>query len=154
MKSFFEKLDSRLTGNKLYDWYYSQIWARIWRVFMYYPQEFKSKIKKSHQRAKFGISDEDCWSVSDWFYETLCEACKRFIKDEYGKEEPDWNTWLCTTHDKALYERLNNYISSYQEYKKHLLDDSKRLLELEKEREKIHKLAAKIVKDDIESLWT
>lgn len=51
-----DALDDVLTGNKLYDFYYRQIWSRVWRLFIKYPKDLCFFIKRVIQRGKYGIS--------------------------------------------------------------------------------------------------
>lgn len=155
ISSTFYALDDVLEGNKLYDWYYDNVWCRIWRLFKHYPKEFKLLIKRYTQRGKTCVSMQDCWSVSDWLYESFAEACRKFILEEYGKTEPNWKEWVCQTHDKKLYKKLTKYIKTVENYKKHLSEEDFEDYDLlDKEREDIHKQILSIIKDDVENMWS
>lgn len=118
-----DALDDVLTGNKLYDFYYRQIWSRIWRLFMKYPKDFYFFIKRVIQRGKYGISKQDAWAVNEYMLQVLYHGLKYFLFDEYGDEPIDWAARSCETHDEELYNDAKNYIKSYEQRQESTIDN-------------------------------
>lgn len=116
VKCFFSALDQKFDSNKLYDWYWWNIWSNITKPY-YKLVESKDQRKYDKQRIKFGVSEQDCWSIPDWLLETMYNALTRFVQDEYGKEPINWKERCCETHDKKLYNEIKKYLEEYEHLK-------------------------------------
>ena len=77
----FAKIDDRLTGNKYYDWYWSNIWCPIWRFFWGNPSEFLHRRKIMRQRARLGYSHEDYWCLNYHLAKYLAGVLEDWSKD-------------------------------------------------------------------------
>lgn len=121
IKCFFSALDQKLEGNKLYDWYWWNIWANITKPFNKLSS-LKEQRKYDKQRIKFGVSEQDCWSIPDWLLETMYNALKNFVRGEYGEEPINFKEHICETHNKRLYNEIQKYFKEYE----HLKDIRKR----------------------------
>ena len=126
VKCFFSTLDQKLEGNKLYDWYWWNIWSNLWNFIYTKPLERRSQRKYNKQRIKYGVSEQDCWSIPDWLLDTMYHALTNFLMGEYGStslEAIDWKEHACSTHDKKLFKDIQKYLSEYE----HLLNIRKRI---------------------------
>ena len=79
--NIFDKIDEKLTGNKVYDFYYDKIWLRICYFFYYKPKDFFHRIKLFYQRGKLGYTHEDYWSLKDSIAEYLSGVLGDWSKD-------------------------------------------------------------------------
>lgn len=142
-----DALDDVLTGNKLYDFYYRQIWSRIWRLFMKYPKDFYFFIKRVIQRGKYGISKQDSWAVNEYMLQVLYHGLKYFLFDEYGDEPIKWEERSCETHDKKLYDDAKAFIKSYEVRENSSVEDC---YELDVACQKLFK---EFIQNHIEKIW-
>lgn len=123
LRDFFSRLDQKFEGNKLYDWYWWNIWSNIWKVCYAIPRDKCLQHKYNKQRIADGVSDQDCWSIPDWLLETMYNALGKFLLAEYGEEPVDWKEHTCKTHNKRLYDQIVAFRSEYE----HLLDIRERV---------------------------
>lgn len=113
IKCFLSALDQKLDGNKIYDWYWWHIWSNITKPFNKI-KDSSIQNKYNKQRIKFGVSEQDCWSIPDWLLDTMYNALQNFIKGEYGEGEINWKEHVCKTHDKKLYNAIQKYLKEYE----------------------------------------
>lgn len=63
-KGLFERLDEKLEGKKLYDFYWHHIWAPFYRIFIFKPRSFLHKVRLFFQRGRLGYTHEDYWCLN------------------------------------------------------------------------------------------
>lgn len=115
VKCFFSALDAKLDGNKLYDWYWWNIWSNITMPY-HKAKEHSEQKKYNKQRIKFGVSEQDCWSIPDWLLDTMNNALANFLIGEYGSTSyhgVDWKEHRCETHDKKLFKEIVAFREEY-----------------------------------------
>lgn len=159
--SFWNSLDDILDGNKLYGWYYTNIWTPIWKVFYDFPRTKLREYKENKERAKNGYTKTDACDIK-WYIENLLyKMLKDFLKAEYGDDPVDWSQRNCSTHDKVLYNDIKTYIDSYDKLmtvyeSDYTPTDVNIAIYREKERQAEYVLKAalaKIITEHLEKLW-
>ena len=69
--NLFDKIDRKLEGHKLYDFYYDHIWCPIYRTFYYRPKRFFHKVRMFFQRGRLGYTHEDYWALNCYLADYL-----------------------------------------------------------------------------------
>ena len=100
--NIFDKIDNKLEGNKIYDFYYKFIWSPIWRIFYYYPKSLFHKVRMFFQRGRLGYTHEDYWGFDYNLAKYLAGVLHDWAKN--GKSFPsedftakEWEYFLATS---------------------------------------------------------
>lgn len=105
-KGLFKRLDEKLEGNKLYDFYWHHIWAPFYRTFVFRPKDFFHRIQLFFQRGKLGYTHEDYWCLNYHLAKYLAGVLKDWstlphsYPSEYNKisfTEEEWDFFLTTS---------------------------------------------------------
>lgn len=92
VENIFDKIDRKLTGNKVYDFYYKHIWLNINHFFYQKPKSFFHNIKLFYQRGKKGYTEEDYWALNYHLAEYLAGVLR------------DWSN-KCHSHPTEFTEK-------------------------------------------------
>lgn len=101
--NIFDKIDNKLEGNKVYDFYYDHIWCPLCRLFYFRPKNFFHNIKLFIQRGKRGYSQEDYWCLNYYLAKYLAGVLDDWVEKSHsyplelsGKTftEKEWDLFL------------------------------------------------------------
>lgn len=111
--NIFDKIDNKLEGNKVYDFYYDHIWCPIWKIFYFYPKEFIHNTRMFFQRGRLGYTHEDYWGFNYNLAKYLAGVLQDWANN--GKSFPsEYNNITFTAEEWDYF--LSTSAEAFQEY--------------------------------------
>ena len=84
LSALLDALDTKLTGNIFYDFWWWNIWSNITTPFRKIKEHFEQKIY-AQQRKEDGISEQDVWGLGEYIYEITYKGCLDLSRNLWGK---------------------------------------------------------------------
>ena len=113
--NIFDRIDQKLEGHKLYDFYYDHIWCPVYRTFYFRPKNFFHNVRMFFQRGRLGYTHEDYWALNYYLAKYLSGVLRDWAKngksfpsklDPISLTEKEWEYFL-TDSANAFEEWVN-----------------------------------------------